>query len=221
MADPSTPRPGSAPRDRREPPGLFGLGETARRVGHYRWVEMRLFEALGGWVATVPEIDAKTMLARHANHHAWHAELWTERLPELRALDADELTEPPNAALRRFVEKLAEPEDRGLTVEKLVGAYRVLLPHKIAAYTFHRSAASSVADAPLLRSLDFVLQDETSGWTDGEMLLQRLIGTPEEVERAARWQAGLEALLVEAGGIAGPGTIGAGPARDGDGATVG
>lgn len=221
MVDPSTPRPGSVPWDRREPPGLFSLEETARRVGHYRWVEMRLFEALGGWVATVPETDVKTMLGRHANHHAWHSELWTERLPELRAFDVDELTEPPNAAMQRFVEELAEPEDRGLTVEKLVGAYRVLLPHKIAAYTFHRSAASSVTDAPLLRSLDFVLQDETSGWRDGEMLLQRLIGTPEEVERAARWQAGLEALLVDAGGIAGPGTIGAGAARDGDGASVG
>jgi hypothetical protein len=42
------PRPAFAPWDRRELPGLFGVVESARRVGNYKWIEMRLFEALGG-----------------------------------------------------------------------------------------------------------------------------------------------------------------------------
>ena len=46
-------------------PGLFSVEETARRVGNYKWVEMRLFEVLGGWVATVPELDVKLVLGRH------------------------------------------------------------------------------------------------------------------------------------------------------------
>jgi hypothetical protein len=41
------------------------------------------------------------------------------------------------------------------------------------------------------------------------MLLQSLIETPEEVDRAAAHQARLEKLMLEAGGIAGPGSIGA------------
>src|SRR5206468_11298098 len=49
MADPKKPRPAFAPWDRRELPGAFAVDETARRVGNYKWVEMRLFEALGGW----------------------------------------------------------------------------------------------------------------------------------------------------------------------------
>ena len=46
--DHAKPRPAFAPWDRRELPGLFSVEETARRVGNYKWAEMRLFEALGG-----------------------------------------------------------------------------------------------------------------------------------------------------------------------------
>ncbi|HEY4396133.1 MAG TPA: hypothetical protein VGO28_00530, partial [Acidimicrobiia bacterium] len=87
MTEPGQPRPAFAPWDRRELPGLFGVVESARRVGNYKWIEMRLFEALGGWVATVPELDVKLVLGRHCYHHAWHAELWNKRLPELREMN--------------------------------------------------------------------------------------------------------------------------------------
>ena len=60
-----SPRAPFAPWDRRELPGLFSVEETARRVGNYKWAEMRLFEVLGGWVATVPELDVKLVLGRH------------------------------------------------------------------------------------------------------------------------------------------------------------
>ena len=66
MADPSKPRAAFAPWDRRELPGAFTVDESAKRVGHYKWIEMRLFEALGGWVATVPELDVKMRLGTHA-----------------------------------------------------------------------------------------------------------------------------------------------------------
>ena len=40
------------------------------------------------------------------------------------------------------------------------------------------------------------------------MMLQSLIETPEEVDRASAHQARLQKLMLEAGGIAGPGSIG-------------
>jgi hypothetical protein len=200
-----------APWDRRELPGLFSVEETARRVGNYKWTEMRLFEALGGWVATVPELDVKTTLGRHCYHHAWHAELWHKRLPELREMRPERLIRAPNAELEAFVAALTEPEAPELTIEKLVGVYRVLLPRKIAAYTYHLAATSRITDAPTIRSLGFILEDETTGWREGEMLLQSLIGTEEEVARAARRQAALETPITRAGGIAGPGSLGGDP----------
>jgi hypothetical protein len=84
MADPKKPRAPFAPWDRREIPGTFSVEDSARRVGNYKWIETKLFEVLGGWVATVPELDVKMRLGTHCYHHAWHAELWHKRLPELR-----------------------------------------------------------------------------------------------------------------------------------------
>ncbi|MBA2326224.1 MAG: hypothetical protein H0V95_06220 [Actinobacteria bacterium] len=208
MTASGAPRPAFAPWDRRELPGLFGVVESARRVGNYKWIEMRLFEALGGWVATVPELDVKFVLGRQCYHHAWHAELWNKRLPELREMNTERLTEPPNEEMVKFVDAVRDPEAPELTIEKLVGVYRVLIPRKVAAYTFHMNATSRITDAPTIRSLGFILQDEMEDWREGEMLLQSLIQTPEEVERASRRQQALEDLIRSAGGITGPGTLG-------------
>ena len=215
MADPFKARPPFAPWDRRELPGLFDVEESARRIGNYKWAEMKLFEALGGWVATVPELDVKMRLGTHCYKHAWHAELWHKRLPELREMNPDRLTKPPNEALVRFVEALTEPEAPELTIKKLVGVYRVLIPRFVAAYTFHLNATSRITDAPTIRSLQFVLQDELDDWRDGEMLIQSLVETPDELRRAAARKANLEALMVAAGGVAGPGSLGASAGSDG------
>ena len=208
MADPRRPRNAFTPWDRRELPGTFTVEESARRVGNYKWIEMRLFEALGGWVATVPELDVKLRLGTHCYHHAWHAELWHKRLPELREMNPERLTMPANDQIVAFMDALTEPTDPMQTIEKLVGVYRVLIPHKIAAYTYHRNNTSTITDAPTIRSLEFALKDEFDDWRDGEMLLQSLILKPDDVARAAARQQHLETLMVAAGGITGPGSIG-------------
>src|SRR6478752_4206348 len=210
---PSTARAPFAPWDRRDLPGSFDVVETARRVGHYKWTEMKLFEALGGWIATVPELDVKMRLGTPCYHHAWHADLCHKRLPELREMNPDRLTQPPNAEVEAFVEAMTAPEAPDLTIEKLVGVYRVLIPHKIAAYTYHLNNTSTITDAPTIRSLKLALNDEFEDWRDGEMLIQSLLESDDEVDRAARHQARLEKLMVAAGGIAGPGSIGMQPAQ--------
>jgi hypothetical protein len=103
---------------------------------------------------------------------------------------------------------MTEPEAPEQTIEKLVGVFRVLLPHKIAAYTYHLNNTSPITDAPTQRSLRFALHDEFDDWRDGEMLIQSLLETEDEVQRAAAHQARLEKLMIKAGGIAGPGSIG-------------
>ncbi len=207
----STARAPFAPWDRRTLPGLFDVEESARRIGNYRWTEMRLFEALGGWVATVPELDVKMVLGRHCYHHAWHAELWTKRLPELREMNVDRMTKPANDEMVAFMNAISEPEAPDQTIEKLVGVYRVLIPRTIAAYTYHLHATSPITDSPTQRSLKHALQDEFEGYCDGEMLLQSLIDTPEKVARAMKRQTELDQIITAAGGITGPGSIGTQP----------
>jgi len=208
MAQASKARAPFAPWDRREIAGAFSVEETARRAGHYKWTEMKLFEALGGWIATVPELDVKMRLGTHCYKHAWHAELWHKRLPELREMNPDRLTLPANDAMVRFREAMTEPEAPDQTIEKLVGVYRVLIPRFIAAYTYHMNNTSEITDMPTIRTIKFILQDEFDDLRDGEMLLQSLIDTPEEADRAAAHQARLEKIMIEAGGITGPGSIG-------------
>src|SRR5262245_248376 len=99
--DHTKPRAPFAPWDRRELPGIFSVEDSARRVGHYKWAETKLFEVLGGWVATVPELDVKMVLGRHAWFHAEHAKRWDERLPELREMNRERLNVPPNAEDRK------------------------------------------------------------------------------------------------------------------------
>jgi hypothetical protein len=215
----STVRPPFTPWDRRDLPGAFDVAETARRVGNYKWTEVKLFEALGGWIATVPELDVKMRLGTHCYHHAWHAELWDKRLPELRERKPERLSVPANDAMVRFIEAMTEPEAPELTIEKLVGAYRVLIPRFIAAYTYHRNNTSEITDAPTLRSINFILPDELDDWREGEMLLQSLMLTPDDCRRAAEHQAKLEQLMLDAGGITGPGSIGGGGYNDDEGDT--
>jgi len=213
VTEPGQPRPAFAPWDRRELPGLFGVVESARRAGARVQEETRvesLEDVDAGAVVVTAGAWARPLLARQCYHHAWHAELWNKRLPELREMNTERLTEPPNDAMVQFIDAVREPEAPELTIEKLVGVYRVLIPRKIAAYTFHLNATSRITDAPTMRSLKFILQDEFDDWREGEMLLQSLISTPEEVDRAASRQRELEQLMLAAGGITGPGSIGTG-----------
>jgi hypothetical protein len=107
-----------------------------------------------------------------------------------------------------FIDAMTEPEGPDMTIEKLVGVYRVLIPHKIAAYTYHRNGTSEITDMPTVRILDFILQDEFNDWREGEMLIQSMIESDEEIDRAMVHQTKLEKLMLAAGGIAGPGSIG-------------
>jgi len=216
MADPSKPRAPFAPWDRRELPGRFTVEETAKRVGHYKWIEMRIFELMGGWVATVPELDVKLRLGTHCYHHAFHSELWHKRLPELREMNPERLTMAPNPEMEAFVDALGAPEEPGQTIEKLVGLYRVLLPHLIGAYTYHLNNTSQITDAPTIRSLNFCLQDDMEEWREGEMIIQSMIETPDDVDRAAARQAELTKLMVAAGGAVGPDSIGSFDPDDAD-----
>src|SRR5205807_8944034 len=108
-------------------------------------------------------------------------------------MNPDRLTQPANDAMVAFMDAVTEPEAPEQTIEKLVGVYRVLIPRKIAAYTFHLNATSTITDAPTIRSLKFILGDEFDDWRDGEMMSESLMRTPEEVEGAATRARQLEA----------------------------
>jgi hypothetical protein len=175
------------------------LHATARRAGAARWLDARLFEILGGWVASVPEPDVKIHFATGSAHHGWHATLWDERLPVLHDVDPAGWIRPA-PGVEPAVAAIAAA---GTTIERLVGVHRVLLPRLVGAHAEHLERASAVADGPTIRTLRFVLQDEQDDQRAGERLLHRLLRTRADVERAAAHQVAVEALLVAAGPLLG------------------
>ncbi len=170
------------------------LEETARTLTRYHQVESLLFEVMGDWSGTVPEPEIKVALSAHAQEHAWHAALWRDRLPALGAAGSRQSgrSAPENLvlALRRF-------ESPDQTIEKLVGIYRVLLPHMVVAYSRHLSKASPLSDGPITRALKLVLNDEIEEWRQGEGLVHDLLMSSDEVGRAATHQGRLESLFVQ------------------------
>lgn len=185
-----------------EPALPLSLAGLAGLVGRYLRVEEGLFAVLGGCLPAVAGAEAKMMLSAHGYHHAWHAELWQQRRPEA-AVEGGEPEPPGGHPLEALGAALAASGAPGSTLEVLVGTYRVVVPRLITAYRRHLDQATPLSDGPVIRALRLVLADEVADWQEGEGMLQGLLGTTEQVERAAAYQARLESLLVPAGGVAG------------------
>jgi hypothetical protein len=136
-----------------------GIVEWAARISRARALEMHLADTFGAWVATVHDPGAKTVLARHARHHAFHAQLWDGVVPVLH-----DVTVPGDPAgdpdLARVVGALVSLE----------GAFSDALPALVAAYRAWAAETSVVADRPVMRVLDLVLRDEDFDAAEGVAL---------------------------------------------------
>jgi hypothetical protein len=104
----------------------------------------------GTWVPRVSDPAAKLLLARHARHFAWHADLWDALVPVLHdVVVADAVADP------RLTQGLAALN--GATTPLAI--YDDVLPHLVAAYRGWATEASPVAERPVMRVLDLVLRD--------------------------------------------------------------
>ncbi|MDQ6616771.1 MAG: hypothetical protein M3083_18995 [Actinomycetota bacterium] len=173
------------------------LVDAARIMGGYVWLEERLFEILGAWVPSVPEPEVKLRLAADSHHHAWHASLWRQRLPQLHELPTEQLVAPA-ADRPGLVAMMTALQSSPTTIEKVAAVYRVVLPHQVDAYQRHLERASALSDGPTIRALQLVLADELADWRAGECLIHDLMAFASDVARASAHQARLETLLTGA-----------------------
>lgn len=175
------------------------LRTTARRAGAHAWLSARLFEVVGGWAASTPgSAGMALLLGEHTYHYAWHAELFRERLPELREWPRDEFVVPSpagEAAIDALRSLGSSP------VERAAGLYRGLSPRLLTAYDVLLGQAVPVTDAPLIRTLQLVARDARDDGTAGETALQRLLVGPEELDEAMTAAGSVERAIVVAGGL--------------------
>src|SRR4029450_8615991 len=135
--------------------------------------------------------------------NAQHADAFGKRLPELRA--PAQASEPGSPGFAAFMDALESPELPHQTPERLVGMYRVLKPHLLGTYERHLASANAVYEPPTRRILARCIEDERRHVAAGERVLAHLVRTPEAQARAAAWEARLETLLRDAGGVTGEG----------------
>jgi hypothetical protein len=223
---PSAPAAGSG-RGRSLP---LRLGETAALVGEYRWIEHALYRQLGAWVTDTPVAAVQVHLDAQSMRHAWHAELWAERLPVLTGADPDGLTVPGPAAAALFAALSGEPTagtgagstwppadqstERPAALPRLAGLYRVVLPRLVVSYQRHLQVASTITDGPVARALRLVLNDEVEDWQAGERMIQKLVTRPHDVAAVHEFTQRLESALVGAGGWPGLVLIPAAPPEE-------
>jgi hypothetical protein len=75
------------------------LAESAALLGSHRWTEHQLFELTGAWAATAGTPAVRVHLFEVSHQHAWHAQLWADRLPALDGVDPEALSVPLGPAL--------------------------------------------------------------------------------------------------------------------------
>jgi hypothetical protein len=155
-----------------------------------------------------------------SQQHAWHAELFADRLPALDSVDVGALTLPPSPEVDRMLAVLAGtvPDGEhaaadgtlmgrgsgsgvpaGGTLPRLVGLGRVVLPRLVTGYTLHLRRVVLGVDAPLTRSLRLVVRDEVEQWQAVEALTQTLLRRPHDVAVVTGHQQRLEEHIAGSG----------------------
>jgi hypothetical protein len=141
-----------------------GIVEWARRTESARAIEMQLAALLGGWVPRITPAGAKLLLARHARHFAWHAELWDGVVPVLH--DRPEESVVTEVTLQDAATALA-------AVSEPKGVYDDVLPHVVVAYRGWSGESTPIAERPVMRVLDLVLRDLDFDAQEGHDLFSR------------------------------------------------
>lgn len=195
------------------------LADAAALIGEYRWIEDALYRLLGQWVVDMPLATVQVHLDAQSMRHAWHAELWGDRLPVRDGFDPDVLTvsSAPSAALVRALSGQDAGEDGDPAqpwspdhpsghpgaLPQLAGLYRVALPRLVVSYERHLRSIAPVTDAPVARALRLVLNDEIEDWRAGEHMVQRLVTRPHDVVAVHEFLQHLESAVVVAGATSG------------------
>jgi len=199
LVHPEAPIPGGAQR-------ALTLVESARLLGSYRWIEWRLFEVVGEWVANEVDPGARLLFDVQSRHHSWHSQLWSDRLPEVEGVvDPESVTAPSGPEIEELMASLSGQTDgdggsgTGGTLVRLVGLARVVLPRLVCGYLRHLSAAVPVSDDPVIRALRLALRDETEDWQATELMVQSLLRRPHDVAVVTDHQQRLEALVAGSG----------------------
>ena len=173
------------------------MAETARAASGLLWAVERLAGIFASWAAGTDDAEAAVWLATAARHLEQHLGGLEELRPGYEALAEAARPAPSRPEVDAALEAVAAAATG--PAERLGIANRVLLEHLSSHCTALRAAASSPADAPLDRALEFLMVDLRRDRDSGEALLEGL--APGGAAEAAEAEAEAERRLAAAGGL--------------------
>jgi hypothetical protein len=192
------------PADLRQLHGRYDVEATALRIRNFRYAEEWIMMALGGWLATIPEIPVKTGFGKVIWETAQAADVLGRRLPELRCgRRGATASEASNQAFADFVQAVCKPESPDLTIEKLVGVFDVLKPHLIEVYEKTARETDQICDAPTIELLEDIVRKTRRHVAWGHEVLDRLCDTDAKRERRQVCARSLRSQLEVCGGVTG------------------
>jgi hypothetical protein len=127
------------------------LADLDRRARRWIDVEQSLFASMGRWARELPDPAAQRLFGTWCHRHAWHAELWRGRLPDVEVKIAHDGSDWNS--LRRELDRVATVADAVRVLRETV------LPALEGVVTEHRDAIDPLLDGPTARILDLVAAD--------------------------------------------------------------
>jgi len=172
-------------------------------AGHCRWLEIRLFEVLGSWVAAEPDPAVKALWSTRSLRHAANAAGWHERQPRVAHLDPDALTVAAGPDVVSLVDALGAMVEPDQTVPRLAAVARVVQPRLLAAYRARAERAHPLADGPTVRWAAVLVAEGEAARAEAAALLDARLRAAADVDAASVTEQVLARLLPEEAGIIG------------------
>jgi len=170
------------------------LEEAAKVAGHARWLETRLFEVLGSWVAIESDAAAKVLWSTLSLRHAGHAAGWHDRQPRVAHLDPDALTVSAGAGATALIAALSAMVEPTQTVPRLAVVARVVQPRLLTAYRARNELAHPLADGPTSRWMTVLLSDGAAATEESHALLDRRLRTTADADAARACESAMVTL---------------------------
>jgi hypothetical protein len=149
----------------------LSVKQRGAAVATYRYIQVRLMETLAEWVPTTPEMEVKLLLGAHIWDVAQHADALGKRTYELRL--PLQFSLKPSEDYLRVLDEFARTTD---TARRLAGFYDVMLPALARRFRHYLEQTDSLMDAPTVRILERLLEEEARMVRESLELRQQLPG---------------------------------------------
>jgi hypothetical protein len=144
-------------------------------LGGLVWLELGLFETVGGWVGSEDDEALKEFFATRSYHHAWRAEILRPRIHRFDEIEPADRVVPAAEHGPELLEAM-----RGMPPgsERLDAYSGAILGGLGAAYRYLLDGSVPVSDAPTVRWLDKAIADVAEDWLSASQLryLRRVRG---------------------------------------------